>query len=843
VLRGPIFFATVWSPLRHAPARALLAILAIALGIALGSSIYWVNRVAADEVAAAARQLYGLADFSIEASAPGFDERIYPQIVRIPGVAVASPVVLVDAKLADRRGSLTVLGFDVFRSRELQPAFVSTLQAGGETRGEKKSEDGPRKVGVLVSASAARQFQLHAGDTLRLQSGLVPKEFVVKAVLAPGALRERAAIMDIGLAQWKFDRLGRLSRIDVRIKPGASVRQIQDSIQALLPANARIVVPGEASNDAVKLSRAYRANLTALALVALFTGGFFVFSTQALAALRRRREFAVFHALGLTRRQQLYAQLLTGALLGALGSIAGVLLGIALARSGIGLLGGAIGLGYFQDVGTVLAVRTSEVAVFCLLGIVVALAGALRPAFDAAQVPTAAALKAADITSDKVRTRWPLVIGIYLLGIAALRLPAINGLPLAGYAGIALLLIATVLAMPGFVYAVLHRAPRIDRISYELALSQMQGTARYAALSVAAVVVSFSLMVAMAVMVQSFRQSLDDWTQKLLPADVYVRAGYVAQSSSLDPRTVARLTQLPGTARTEVSRFAEAQVVGSREPLAVIAISNNHGTITESRWMVSSSSIKHTGGVGVWISEVAAERLGRKLDDSFSFELADRTVDAYVAGIWRDYEYANGALLMELQTYREITHDDRSNTVWFWLAKDSNESALRRAIISVMPPGINYDLRVPRELRRMSLQAFDRTFAITYLLETVAIVIGLFGVATGIGSQIIARRAELGALRHIGMRRREIARLLALEGAMLGFIGVVIGLTIGLVIGWILIFVVNRQSFHWSMDVHVPFSTLAILSVVLIATSALIAALSGRQAMITESVRAVREDW
>jgi putative ABC transport system permease protein len=843
VFRGPIFFATVWSPLRHTPVRALLAMLAIALGVALGSSIYLVNRVAAEEVAAAARQLYGLADFAVEAPAPGLDEQLYPQIARLPGVAVASPVVMVDAKLADRRGALTVLGVDVFRSRALQPSFVSALQTSGATRGQEENGTGREQPGVLLSASAARELQLHAGDTLKLQSGLTPKEFIVKAVLAPGALRERAAVMDIGLAQWKFDRLGKLSRIDLRVKAGTAARQVRDSIQSLLPTNVRIVVPGEASDDAVRLSRAYRANLTALALVALFTGGFFVFSTQALGALRRRREFAVFHALGLTRTQQLQAQLLSAAMLGTVGSVIGLLLGIALARLGIGLLGGTIGLGYFQDVDAVLAVRSSEVAVFCALGVAVALAGALRPAFDAAQVPTAAALKAADVTSDRVHTRWLVVVVSYGLGIAALQIPAIKGLPLAGYAGIALLLIATVLSMPGFVHSVLRHAPRFPRVTYELALAQMQGTARYAALSVAAVVVSFSLMVAMAVMVQSFRQSLNDWTEKLLPADVYVRAGYVAQSSSLDPQTVTRLTHLPGLARTEISRFAEAQVGGSREPIVLMAVSNDRGTIEQSRWIVASFTGPKPKLTPVWISEVAAERLARRPGDLLSFELMGHAVRAYVAGIWRDYEYPNGALIMELQPYRELTQDDQANTVWFWLARNANESNLREAIAKVMPMNINYDLRVPRELRRMSLEAFDRTFAITYLLESVAITIGLFGIATGVGSQIIARRAELGALRHIGMRRRDIARLLALEGAMLGFIGVVIGLTMGLVIGWILIFVVNRQSFHWSMDVHVPVVTLAVLSLVLIATSALIAAASGRRAMSADSVRSVGEDW
>ncbi len=846
-LRGSILFATVWSPLRHAPARTLLAVLAIALGVALGCSIYLVNRVAADEVAAAARQLYGLADFSIEATAPGFDEQIYPQIARVPGVAVASPVVMVEAKLADRRGALTVMGVDVFRSRALQPAFVAALQSSGSTRGERETSAQPDQPSahpsVLLSASAARELQLHTGDVLGLQLGLSRRDFIVRAVLAPAALRERAAVMDIGLAQWKFDRVGKLSRIDVRIQSGAQIDRVRAAIAALLPPNVRIVVPGEASSDAVRLSRSYRANLTALALVALFTGGFFVFSTQALAALRRRREFALLHALGLTRKQQLASQLFGALLIGTAGSVIGVLLGIALARIGIGLLGGAIGLGYFQDVDAVLSVHPAEILVFCVLGTGVALVGALRSAFDAARVPTASALKAADVTSHEVRTRWPIVAAMYLVGIAVLRVPAINGLPLAGYAGIAMLLVATVLAMPGFVRALLNRLPKLRGITFELAIAQLQGTARYAALSVAAVLVSFSLMVAMAVMVQSFRQSLDDWTQKLLPADVYVRAGYVGQSASLDPNTVAQLKALSGVTRTAVSRFSEVQVQGSRVPFALMAISNEHETIAESRWMVASFAGTKPNRVPVWISEVAAERLGRKSGDEFDFDLLGHSVNAYVAGVWRDYENANGTIIMALSAYREIARDDNANTVWFWLAQGASEAHLRRAIADVMPRNINYDLRVPRELRKLSLQAFDRTFAITYLLESVAIVIGLFGIATGIGSQVIARRAELGALRHIGMRRREIVRVLALEGGLLGLIGVTVGLATGLVIGWILIFVVNRQSFHWSMDVHVPVLSLSVLSSVLVATSALIAAISGRQAMSAESVRAVKEDW
>ena len=143
----------------------------------------------------------------------------------------------------------------------------------------------------------------------------------------------------------------------------------------------------------------------------------------------------------------------------------------------------------------------------------------------------------------------------------------------------------------------------------------------------------------------------------------------------------------------------------------------------------------------------------------------------------------------------------------------------------------------------MSLAAFDRTFAITYLLELVAVTIGLFGIAAGISAQVLARRSEFGALRHLGFTRSQVATMLAIEGSVLGALGVIVGLIAGTVISLILIYVVNRQSFHWSMDLSAPVGLLAGLSAALIAAAALIAVVSGRQAMGGEVVRAVREDW
>ena len=421
----PLIDAALVGPLRRSPGRNALLVVAIALGVALGFAIYLINRSAADEVSLAARSLYGLADLAIE-SAAGLDENLYPRIAAVPGVAVASPVVEVEGKLADRRGSLTLLGVDAFRSRQLQ----SSLAALAGTMSSSAAAFDPQAV--FLSASAARELKRDTGDVLEIQVGEQTQQLRVAGVLPQAGLEDRAGVMDIAAAQWKFGRLGKLSRINVRLASGARAERVRADIAALLPPDARVTTPGEASNEALRLSRAYRSNLTALALVALFTGGFFVYSTQSLATLRRRREFAVLHALGVTRGQQLALVLAGSAIIGTCGAVLGVMLGLVAARVGLDAIGGDLGAGYFRGLAAELEVRGWEVAAFCVLGVLVAIIGALRPAIEAARVPTAAALKAGDVTSRRASHAWSPGRGTVIArrrGVAAAadRRPAVAG--------------------------------------------------------------------------------------------------------------------------------------------------------------------------------------------------------------------------------------------------------------------------------------------------------------------------------------------------------------------------------------------------------------------------------
>ena len=352
--------AAVMGPLRHAPGRTFLAVLAIALGVALGFAVYLINRVAADEVQGASRSLFGLADLAVQSPGAGFDENLYPVLARVPGVEAASPVIDMRVRLPGRDRSLQIIGIDPFRAARMQPALAAATSAGGNRDGQGLLQENA----VWLSPAAAQMLELQVGDELVAQVALDRVTFRVAGLLPPGAYRQPVGMLDIATAQWRLQRLGRIDRVDLRLSRDANPATVRKAIAAMLPPGVQVVTPGEATDDAVRLTRAYRLNLTALALVALFTGAFLVYATQSLAVARRRREIALLHAMGFTVREQLFAALLSGTIVGVLGAALGVVLGALVAQAGLAAFGADLGAGYFRNVAPQLDIRAIEYGAF-----------------------------------------------------------------------------------------------------------------------------------------------------------------------------------------------------------------------------------------------------------------------------------------------------------------------------------------------------------------------------------------------------------------------------------------------------------------------------------------------
>ncbi len=317
-----------------------------------------------------------------------------------------------------------------------------------------------------------------------------------------------------------------------------------------------------------------------LALVALFTGAFLVFSTQALSVIRRRGQFALLRVLGMERGQLLRQVLLEGASLGIVGAALGIAGGYAMAAVALRFFGGDLGAGYFAGVQPQVQFTPVAAFVYFALGLGVALLGCAAPALEAARAAPAIALKSGseEVVTTRLAKTWPALACLLLAGALTL-LPPVFELPLFGYLSIALLLIGAIALMPqlaAVVFRFLQRAwLRTGASSHapvrSLTLARLANASGQAGIALGGVLSSFSLMVAMAIMVSSFRVSVDDWLLQILPADLYARTAASGGTAGLNPREQAAITALPGVARVDFQRLRSLSLAPDRPNVVLLA--------------------------------------------------------------------------------------------------------------------------------------------------------------------------------------------------------------------------------------------------------------------------------
>ncbi len=815
--------------------RALLSVLAIALGVALGFAVQMINDTAVDELTRGVQVLAGEADLQVRGPRSGFDERLYPVVALRSGVAIASPVVEVDARVAGTDESLRVLGLDMLRAAEIQPALVPSTRDPLEVL---------HPDVVYLSAPAAQWLGRAAGDTLALQSGAEVITLRIGGVLGAG-IPQRVAVMDIAGAQTHFGRVGTLGRIDLRLAPGVGVDAFAAGLAPVLPAGVVAVRPQTAAAAGANVSRAYRVNLDVLALVALFTGGLLVFSTQALAVVRRRAQLALLRVLGVTRRQLVALLVGEGVVLGVVGSVVGLLAGYALATVALRVFGADLGSGYFRGVVPHAAVDPWSVLLFLCLGTLTAAAGSAVPAAEAARAAPAQALKAGDEARALAHgRRWRSGLAALATGGALALLPPVAGLPLFGYASIALMLVGTLMLLPRVAAEVWRRVPLPGAPPVQLALAQLRGAPGQATVSLASIVASVSLMVSMGIMVYSFRGSLEAWLERVLPADIYVRAAPSGDSGYLTPSLQARIRALDGVRRVDFIRDQQIVLDPARPRVVLLARDLDPQDPARTLPLLGPARRPPAGAPPpAWVNEPAAALYGLREGAVVRLPLGDAGSAFTVAGIWRDYARQQGAIVIERGRYVDLTGDHVASNAAIWIARGADPGAVRARIAELVPAAGALDVAVPADIRAASLRAFDRTFAVTYALELAAVLIGLVGLSSAFGALVLARRREFGMLRHVGMLRGQVAAMLATEGLLVSGIGMALGVGLGWLMSLVLIHVVNRQSFHWGMDLAVPWLQLAAAVVLVLGLSVLTAVLSGRIAMSSDVVRAVREDW
>jgi len=859
-----------WQELRHHPWRNAAAVLAVMLGVALAFSVQLINASALDEFSSAVRSVNGQPDLEVRAVQGGFDEAVFAQLARHPQVALASPVLEFQGLAlagGERQVPMRVIGVDALVLPTIAPALMPQPAAGADrfalfAPGHVFLNAAARSVlGLPTQASAG------AAETVQLRSGAAWHRLDVAGHVA--ASGTALAVMDIAAAQDLFDQTGRLSRIDLRLAPGTDRAAFIASLQKSpdWPTGVQFAEPGDAAERVSNLSRAYRVNLTVLALVALFTGAFLVFSVLALSVAKRAQQFALLGVLGLTPRERLRLVLAESLVLGLIGSAAGLALGTALAAFALQVLGGDLGGGYFEGVAPKLHWSGSAALLYGGLGVLAALVGGWWPARAAQALPEAQTLKGLGAAPAQGRSHW-LALALIAVGAALANIPAIGGIPVAAYLSVACLLVGGITALPWLIALLYDRIAPVfaRRVLPMLAIERARRMRGTAAVAVSGVVASLSLAVALTVMVASFRESVTHWLDVVLPADLYVRAtsggrgSNSGNTSSTDtatfsPAFVQALAQLPGVARTGTLRTQSLQLDASQPAVALIARSLE-GSASQSLPLVGAALPVPDGQIGIYVSEPMVELYGAKpgtvfkpLSDALGIATPSKSAPTFfVAGVWRDYARQFGAITMDARDFERITGQRDVSDISLWLAPGAAEGAVQAAVRALAARQGNaspqsVEIASVGQIRATSLRIFDRSFAVTYWLQAVAIAIGLFGIAASFSAQVLARRKEFGLLAHLGFTRRQVLAVVAGEGAAWTAIGAVAGLVLGLAVSVVLVKVVNPQSFHWTMDLLVPWARLIALCGAVVVAGTVTAWLAGRAAAGKDVVLAVKEDW
>ena len=864
---------------RHHPWRHAMAALAVALGVALAWSVHLINVSALAEFSAAVRSANGEPDAVLRGPREGFDDRSLDTVAALPGVALASPVVEVDtyaaagpaATLATPQtdgSSASAPGLGASPSSALAPASTSSsgvlpasrlpvrligldaLVAASLTPGAlPRPAEGQGRLAALdpglvfVNAAARDRLGLRDGQTLRLQAG--PRWHTLQVGGSVAAGGTPLVVVDISAAQALFGLEGRLTRIDLRLEPGASV----ESLEGRWPSGLTPVAANEAEQRVSHLSRAYRVNLTVLALVALFVGAFLVYSVVSLSVAQRTPALALLGVLGLTASERRALVLAECGLLGLGGSALGLALGGALAAGALRWLAGDLGGGYFPGIAPPLRVDGWGLAGFGLLGVVSALVGGWVPAQRAQQLQPALALKGLGSPHARPPRAAP-ALAVVASGVLLALMPPIGGLPVAAYASVAALLLGGVALVPVVVHALLRLVPAPSGALALLALERARFQRHTATAAVAGVVASLALSVALTVMVTSFRQGVATWLDSVLPADLYARTAASSAASEqawLDAGFVAQVQALPGVRRVEASRTRALQLAPGRPAVALVARELDDPAAALP--LLQAPLPPREGTVGVFVSEAMVSLYGAEPGSLLLLPLEGRVVSTQVRGVWRDYARQFGAVVMSRADYQALTGDTRVNDLALWLNTPTGAGPtphvqqVQQRLRRLAPDPAMLEFASTPELRKLSMAIFDRSFAVTYYLQAVAIGIGLIGVAASLSAQVLARRKEFGLLSHLGLTGRQVVAVVSVEVLAWLAAGAAVGLLLGLAISVVLVHVVNPQSFHWTMDLVLPWARLALLSAAVVAAGVVTAAWTARRAASRSAVLSVKEDW
>jgi putative ABC transport system permease protein len=817
--RGVLFARLIARPLLREPLRTALTVFAVALGVGVVIAIDLAGDAAAGSFHSSVESLTGKNDLLITGTA-GIDEELLGKLVRLPYAFRFHPRIEDFASVNGQGEAIPFIGFDLIASaQELTPS------GDDSTFAKVLASDRP------VWISSALGFQ--PGSRIRLLINDRMTDFTVAGVLDKknNAAGQNVIVADIGLAQWAAGKLGRLDSIDVEVPHEGSLSYWRALLQKQLPESVRVEPQGSRTDENRKMLAAFRWNLHVLSYIALIVGAFLIYNTISISVVRRRSEIGVARALGATRGAVMSAFLLEAGLFAVVGSLLGIVLGRLMAIAAVALIGNTVQALYVSSQPASISLKAVSVVSAVLLGTAVSLAAALAPVFEAAHVPPVEAMargREQYVAATQSRPRFIAAVLMFAAAAVLSFLPPIGRQPIFAYAAALLLIAGTAAAVPGIIeftagalQSVLRRSFGIEAV---LAMRALRASIGRTSILITALSTAVAMTASVGIMVGSFRETVSLWMLNQLKADLYMRpAGAAAadQHPTMSPDVADKIEQLPEVAA--VDRFRSYPIFYRGLPATLAGGESSANINSASPTFLPGQNraailAQLPQGNNAIVSEPFASKHGVGAGSTLTLPLAGAVRHFRVLGIYYDYSTERGFIVLDRKVLLKYLPDPAVSSVSVYLKPGAQLESVRRKVDGIIA-GRRIVVFSNASLRKAAIATFDRTFRITYALEAVAVTVAVMGIAGSLLAMVIDRRREFALLRFLGAYRPQIRRLILCEAGLIGLLAVVVGSVVGTLLSLILVFVINKQSFGWTLQFHWPIAALSgALMVVYVAT-------------------------
>ena len=822
--------------------RSFVTVFGIAIGIAVVIAIQLTNASSVHGFEAAIETISGKTSLEIVGPGTGFDESLFTDLMWLRKYGDVSPVIQGDAriKVADRRPeSITVLGIDILRDRSLREYSLTKF---GDRRKEPNSQEflllliDPHSI--ILSNSFAGKMGLTTGQNIKLTIGDRQQSFVIRGLLKnrgpANAGDGNFALMDIAAAQWAFDRLGKIDRVDLRLNNDISIDAAEREVANRLPVGLAVQRPAQRGRQVEKMLSAFQFNLTALSYIALLVGLFLIYNTVSTSVITRREEVGTLRALGVSRKRVIALFLSEAVAFAILGGAAGILIGRVFAYFTVKFTTTTVRSLYVATAAAPVALELRHFVLAFALALPLSLIAAAAPAFEASRVTPVAALRDADRLESKYRlNKIYLLVPAFLFALAWLlaQMNPVRGLPFFGYGSALIIVFAAAFLVPSVLYLAgrlgTNLLTRFFKIEGKLAVANLSSAIPRISISVAALAVSLSMMVAIAIMIGSFRETVVYWVGQTLRADLYMRAATrvnIGVEATISPEVQKLVLNTPLVESVDRYRNFDIPYEGGLVTLGSGDFSEalKHEYLLfkyPSDWRSALQSA--IGNDAVIISESLSIRHSKRIGDSIAIPTPKGEKQFRIVGIYYDYASDRGVVVMDFHTYEKYFGAQQPTSLSVYLQNGADPDQAKEQILSRLGDQYEVFIFTNSALRREVLRIFDSTFAITYALEAIAILVAIIGIASTLLTLILERKREITMLRQVGADRRQIRKMVIIEALMLGGVSQSIGIAVGFLLSLVLIFVINVQSFGWTIQFHIPFWFLIQSTVLILAATAL----------------------